>query len=217
MPVTAWLLLAANLVPLFAVLVWGWKAEALLWLYWLENLAIMAIQIVSILLAGSRAEGDAGWSLPANVGFAVFFALHFGFFCFIHGQFIATVIGGDDTFGLPGPGALVERATSADPRILVPLGLLAVSRLFSFYYHDLLGGRVQRSSPGEELFRPYQRIVVMHVVVLFGAMLALWARSALPALVLLVAIKLGLDLWGHLRQRVKRTGSPEPEEDHCPS
>jgi len=39
-PVSAWVLVAANLVPLAGVLWWDWSVFALLVLFWMENVVI---------------------------------------------------------------------------------------------------------------------------------------------------------------------------------
>ncbi|MFN4025803.1 MAG: DUF6498-containing protein, partial [Hyphomonas sp.] len=77
----SWVSLSVDLLPVIAVLAFGWGATPLVALYWLENLVIGAVTIVRML-------GTALSSL-VNIGAALFtapfFFVHYGMFCFVHG------------------------------------------------------------------------------------------------------------------------------------
>ena len=49
--------------------------------------------------------------------------------------------------------------------------------------------------------RPYGRIIVLHVTIIFGAALIQWLGSPVSMLVVLVATKILLDLRLHLAER----------------
>ena len=44
-----WVLIGANLIPLFGVLVWDWSTFEVVILYWLENVIIGAINILKMM------------------------------------------------------------------------------------------------------------------------------------------------------------------------
>ena len=50
------------------------------------------------------------------------------------------------------------------------------------------------------MFRPYGRVMVLHVVILGGGFLVTLLGSQLIPLALLVILKTGLDLFSHLRE-----------------
>src|SRR2546427_2499829 len=50
-PVSAWILIAANLIPLYAVLFWNWQVFPLLVLFWVENVIVGALNAVKLLTA----------------------------------------------------------------------------------------------------------------------------------------------------------------------
>jgi len=50
-PVSAWVLVAANLIPLYAVLFWHWQVFPLLVLFWVENVIVGALNAVKLLTA----------------------------------------------------------------------------------------------------------------------------------------------------------------------
>jgi hypothetical protein len=57
---------------------------------------------------------------------------------------------------------------------------------------------VKRSlSPVELMFRPYGRVVILHVVILFGGAVALFLGAPVIALILLIGLKIKIDLFAH--------------------
>jgi hydrogenase/urease accessory protein HupE len=80
---------------------------------------------------------------------------------------------------------------------------LAISHGVSFAV-NFLGAREWETTTVRELMTiPYRRIVVMHLTVIFGGFLVLLIDRQLPALVLLVLLKIAADLHGHVRERTR--------------
>ncbi len=50
---------------------------------------------------------------------------------------------------------------------------------------------------------PYERILVMHVTIIFGAILVIAFNEQLLALVLLVALKVNMDIRSHIKEHYK--------------
>src|SRR6185503_3557233 len=50
-PASAWVLVAANLLPLYGVLFWGWEVFPLLVLFWVENAVVGALNALRMLAA----------------------------------------------------------------------------------------------------------------------------------------------------------------------
>lgn len=192
------LLLAANAVPLFGSLFLGWSVGSILALYWAETAVIGALTVVKILTAGER------WSLaqlPARLFLALFFCFHFGLFLLVHGAFaggIAASAAGQAGLG-PGGGLL------AGPRFLLAslaggpwlaLGGLGASHGLSLVLNFL--DRERRvMTPKDAMLQPYGRVIVMHVVVLGGSLLALVAGVHAAVVLLLVVAKTALDASAH--------------------
>ncbi len=174
---TVALILAGNLVPVLGVLFLGWDAAQILILYWTENV-ILGLLAVPRILAARSGEGTKP---TFNIGVALFFLIHYGFFCFVHlifalmlaGAFIDAEGGGDGiarTFGDPGfPWAVLS---------------LFVIHLVSQIRDWWLAKAWRDASPTFEMAKPYGRIFVLHVTVLVGAWLML--AFGAPAWVVLV-------------------------------
>ena len=131
-----------------------------------------------------------------------FFVFHYGIFCLVHGAFVFALLGSDDPTGgsldytIP---AVWGRFTQDD--LHWSLLILAASHLYSFFVNYIGGGEFRRSGPIVLMFRPYQRIVILHVAILFGAFVTIALGSPIFILVILIALKIGVDLWLHLRER----------------
>ena len=198
LPTTTWALVLANLVPLVGVLLWGWRADDVLWLYWLENLVVGALTLLRIAFAPGPFRAKA-FLMP-------FFTAHFGLFCLVHAVFLAHLAGG----GVPDDaGTALDRFAGLWGRVGPSVAVLAGAHVLSFLRHDIAGGRLASSDPGHEMVRPYGRIFLMQFVVLLGGALAAATGSAVPALVALVGIKIGLDAAAHLRSHPSHPAGEE--------
>jgi len=195
-PVSAWVLLAANLVPVAGVLLWGWSVFALIALFWMENVIVGVFFILRMLCADPR---DA--ALWAGKLFLVpFFCFHYGMFTAIHGVFVFALFGGKayDPQGLQ----VLEPALRAarDLGLWLPLAALLASHGFSFLWNYLWRGEFRRGQLTALMAKPYGRVVVLHLAIILGGIGTLSLGSPLWALLVLLALKIGLDLKAHLKE-----------------
>jgi hypothetical protein len=221
-------LVAVNLIPLAGVLVLGWRLSDLMLLYWLENGIIGGLTVLKILTsrvppgAARPGHSEAPAALPhrvGSVGTAIFFTIHYGIFWTVHGVFVRLFFGPPaGPFGAPwsGPGmglplGLPGRAPGFgepfDPVVgavgggfaLAVLSLV-VSHGTSYVVNYLGGGEDRSLSPLALMQQPYGRVIVLHVTIIFGGFLVMFLGQPLLSLVLLVALKIGVDLQAHLRE-----------------
>ena len=200
--VTALVLVAANLLPVWAVLEGRLGMGDVLLVYWFENVVIWFTTTVRILTAtrpGRRPRGPRLGGLDARLAertwvtgdpaLALFFALHFGIFTVVHGVFAGVLAG---LSGLHG-GLLDWVATMA---------AILLSHTLSLGLHWF--GRAERNvvSPGWAMAAPYPRMVALHLAVILGFFLLGGpdGRTAddVGAVVLLMGTKTTLDLLFHL-------------------
>ena len=76
---------------------------------------------------------------------------------------------------------------------------MALSHGVSFAVNYLGRGEYRTVTPDAQMMRPYGRVMVLHMTVLFGAWLVASLGSPLPVLALLVGLKTAFDLGAHLR------------------
>ena len=219
-------LLAVNLIPLAGVLLLGWRLSDLMLLYWLENGIIGAFTVLKILTSrvpagepgAARGEvlGPLAHRLGA-VGTAMFFTVHYGIFWTVHGVFVRLFFapapgpfgGGWSGPGLPGAGfgGVPMGAESLGPAVgavsggfALALVSLVVSHGTSYVVNFLGRGEDRSLSPLALMQRPYGRVIVLHVTILGGGLFAMFLGQPLLSLVLLVALKTGIDVHAHLRE-----------------
>lgn len=195
---TAWVLIAANLVPLYGVLVLGWEVLPVMVLFWLENVVIGVFNVLRILLASPGNAAAWGQKLVLTP----FFCVHYGLFTAVHGLFVFTLFGGEPYEALidglwAGDAA---RAVIAESALWPALAALAASHLFSFLFNYLGSGEYRAANPALLMFAPYGRVVVLHITIILGGFLAQALQSPLWALLLLIAFKVALDLRAHVRE-----------------
>lgn len=190
--VSAIALIAANLLPVAGVLVSGWDLTAVVVLYWAESAVIGFYTILRMCVVSKL---GAFFAIPFFLGhFGGFMAAHFAF---IYGLFIHR--GG----GLPDTGALEELSGIFGP-LWPALAALVVSHGISFVFNFLRDREYEGSSTSQLMAVPYQRIFVMHITVLLGGWIVLALGTPAPALVVLIAMKTGVDLRAHRRERAIR-------------
>jgi hypothetical protein len=202
-------LVLANLAPLVGVLFLDWDVGSLVMLYWFENLVIGGYTILKMLL---KAQGRERFLV-------LFFTLHYGGFCAIHGFFVLqlTRFAGENwghaaAVTWPGPLAIVQMAVNLAQQVLATVPrefLLACLALvlshgvsFALIY---LGQREYAHTTMKELMNaPYRRIAVLHLAILAGGFLVASLGSPLGLLAALVALKIGMDIMLHIRSHAPR-------------
>ena len=196
---SALVLVAANLVPLAGVLFFGWSVFATLLLFWVENVIVGGFNVLRMLWA----QPDNPLTWVAKAGMIPFFILHYGMFTTVHGMFVLTLFGKTQLRGLPGPTAFFHAVQGAG---IWPAALaLAASHGVSFAFNYIGGGEYRTAALANLMSRPYGRVMVLHVVILGGGLLVQTLGAPVAAVALLVVLKTGLDLVGHLREHVVPT------------
>lgn len=195
---SVWVLVAANLLPLYGVLALGWEVLPVVVLFWLENVVIGVLNALRMVAAD---PGDrAAWA--GKLFLIPFFCVHYGMFTAIHGLFVFTLFGGEPYL------ALIDGLWTGDAARAVieafalwpAFAALAASHLFSFLFNYLGHGEYRDARPRAVMFAPYGRVVVLHVTIIFGGILTQELQSPLWALLLLIAFKIVLDLHAHVRE-----------------
>lgn len=198
------ILIASNLVPIAGILWWGWDAFVLLSLYWLET-AVIGFWMILRLLAFSRGNSTgAGRSLLYAVGLAGFFTVHAGIFMSAHMVFLWTLFSGAWKAQLHDARDFI-RLVVIGKGLWLPLLALFVAR-GAVFVNDVVNRSVfhrpQQQPAGTDAIVGgfYQRIMLMHVAIIGGGLVAMQIGSAAP-LVVLVLLKTALDVHFELRRR----------------
>jgi len=187
-------LVLANLVPLGGVLLLDWQVFDILMLYWAENVVIGVVNVLRMAVSG---EGSKPFLIP-------FFIMHYGLFCFGHLSAITSIF--SDATGTATAWQYffaVPLAVAWKSPLWLGIAAITASHFFSFFANFIAGGEYRRTTVTELMRRPYGRIIVLHVAIIFGAALIQWLGSPVMMLVVLIAAKIALDLRLHLAERKK--------------
>ncbi len=175
--------LAINLIPAVCVLFFGWSALALLLLYWAENVVLGVINVFKMGVV-SLAEGVGGVLMAFFI--IPFFIFHYGAFCAGHGFFIVALLGGGFQGGDPLEAA--RHIWNDRWNYAAPLFAMTVFHLAAFVQW-LRAGAWKGASVNEQMGEPYRRIIIMHVTIIFGAMLVVMLGQPAAAVALLAVLK----------------------------
>lgn len=187
-PTSLWVLLAANAVPLLGVLFLGWDLGLVLLLYWAESAVILFFSLLKLTVA----SGVAAFFLVP------FFLVHAGMFMAGHLVFLL--------FNFVEQPADGWRSLLGDLAWALPIFL--ASHGYSFWTNFRRKGESYKGH-GDVMAGFYRRVFALHLTILFGAFLSLSLGSPVWALVLLVALKTGIDGWAHLWERRRQGKAAE--------
>lgn len=222
-------LVLVNAVPLVGVLLFDWRLFDLMLLYWLENGVIGAFTLAKILTSRAAAQAEPARSVPSGTMgkafVAGFFALHYGMFWGVHGVFVFALFGGSfggglvgmfggpstpfgppgfgpPAFGPPGfgPPGLVDTGGAVAGTVALALLSLVISHGVSFFTNYLGRGEDRMLTPTELMSQPYARVMVLHMSIIGGGIVVMMLGTPVAALLLLVALKTGIDLSAHRRE-----------------
>ena len=208
-------LILANLVPLVGVLWFGWDVWGILIIYWLENGIVGLFNVLKMRRAEGLENGSSTPSpetrrrlnglringRPANgtdkAALIPFFIMHYGIFWVVHGVFVLML----PLFAFSGADGEPDFGTTLNPLAIVfVLVLLFISHGVSYLFNYIGRGEYLRTTAAQQMFAPYGRLVVLHITIIFGAILISTTGAPAAAIVVLVLLKIALDLGLHLAE-----------------
>ena len=155
-------LLLANLLVIFFAIYQSWSIFDVMFIYWFQSIIIGFFNIFRILglenysVKGFKENGRVPLANRATkIRVAIFFAFHYGIFHFVYLFFILSFQDNDSRSSLARQGIY----------ILIGITLFFINHLISFRHNreELRSGL----NIGTVMFRPYLRIVPMHLIIVF--------------------------------------------------
>ncbi len=184
-------LIAANLFPLLGIMFLDWEIGEIMLLFWAESAVIGFYNLL-------RMAQLASWAI---LFYGPFFIGHYGGFMVGHLLFIYAFFG----------DKLAEGADISISDLVTDMLRLAPALLGFFISHGIsyfsnFHGRREYigRNVGAQMRQPYKRIIIMHITIIFGGFLVMLLETTLPALLLLIVLKLSADLRAHLKEHGKQ-------------
>lgn len=220
LPVSVYILIGANLLPLGMAAGGDWGVREILPLYWFESAIIGLFNILKILMAGGPLMGAADGPLrklerqfgslalgafsslmfAGRLFLAAFFTFHFGMFMLVHGVFLFGLVLGGFKAGGDGLGFNFLPALLGVKWAVLALFL---SHGASFFLNFVGGGEFRRTNARECMAQPYARVVVMHLTIILGAFASAMFSDTASVMVIFVGLKIFTDVRAHLAERGK--------------
>jgi hypothetical protein len=215
------LLVAANLLPVAGVLLVGWDTFLLIMLYWLETAVIGFWTIVGLLRAPrSQFEGVRSGDLQVGpVALSLFVIVHAGIFMGVHFMFVWGIFGSGIAGGTNWGARVAGSPSGFIGAVVIATGLwVPLAALFVTRGIGLLTQPADSLDAKMVLAGLYVRIIVMHLTIILGAMLALLIHQVI-GLVLLVVLKTAADLFmgaiiDYAQAAMQRAQAEQKEEKH---
>ena len=197
-------LILFNLVPVAGVIFFQWQVADLVFMYWVENFLVGFLNRQRI----KKARGVLPCAVDPDTGEIhqksdlfrkkvgrLLTVMYFAFTS-VHGIFVFLLFG----VSLSSAGSLIP-----------PALFLIVSHLASYRIHFIGREEYKVLTWQELLTAPFKRMAVLHLTVLFsGFLLAQGDPASMGALIFMVALKTGMDVWGHITSHLKLfPGSPD--------
>jgi hypothetical protein len=218
--ISALFLVAVNAIPLVGVLFFGWNLFSIMLLYWFESGVIGFFNVFKISRADKPAaprgrrtvNGRPATNLSGAAFYVPFFAMHYGIFWVVHGVFVVVFFGlfGGHPLGSIGPEDVASGFRGFEPGgVAIAAASLFVSHGVSYYVNFLGNEEYRNVTPDQQMFKPYGRVIALHLTIIGGGFVAGFFGTPVASLVLLVVLKTAMDLFEHLREH-RRAGASSP-------
>jgi hypothetical protein len=138
--------------------------------------------------------------VAGRVGMVLFFLVHYGLFWAVHGVFVFVLFvgrGPSGAFGgLPGMGFGAPQSGLPTGQVTLAVVLIGVTLAASVFRDRPRSGTGAEAGPSPIglMIRAYGRVVLLHVVLIFGGFAIMLLGSPTPALVLLIGLKTAAEL-----------------------
>jgi hypothetical protein len=184
-------LLFANIAVIAIFMVFGLGFAQIVWIYWIESVAIGVFTALSMFMASIQSKGQGG--LIAGLSMSGFFCFHYGLF---HIAYLILI----SALGIwPHPGDFILLALSG--------GVLSLAHLYLFFENTLTRHGIERKSilsmksVISQSMEAYRTIAPMNIVMILSiAALILGVQDA-KVKIILILLLMGIKTAANLTRR----------------
>lgn len=217
-------IIGANSIPVIGVIFLNWNPYMILFIYWGESIIIGIFNLLKMFISGSIQNGHFSPSgFAGAAGLCVFFTVHYGMFMFVHGIFLVVFMMLSISMSIGGGGGDIDPFSFVSS--IYPVGMtkaeflesefsaviaLFLSHLIAFYLYFIKPGEYNHTTAEVYMMRPYKKIVIMHLTIIFGAF-ALFISGFKSAvfIIIWIGLKILFDLKIHIGELKKSPPLPQ--------
>ncbi len=204
-------LVASNLMPFLGVFFFKWDVFSLLILYWFESAVVGFYSILKLQkaaavstpeeineLRGYRINSTSAATAIKEGGLTWFFIQQYGMFMAFHALFLGIFIFASASSKFYTPSLLTSASLLS---IFGSVAALVTSHGISYAMNFIGKQEFLSISPAGQMMRPYKRIGIMHLTIVFGGIFTFLFHSTAAFLTVLIFSKIALDIFYHLKER----------------
>ena len=199
-------IIAGNLIPFYGLYAWGWDIFSVFFLYWAEN-AIIGVYTLLMMLTYNVRHGI--FTFIGGLFMMAFFCVHYGMFCMGHIAIISELFGPKLDHHNFQPSDLLPLLLSPQIQGFYS-GILGIAIAEAFQCFDAYRLKYSKAPRLDHImFSPYGRIIVLHVGVLVGGLMAQSLGSPVWALAVLMGLKTLYDVTIFKTREAEQKDVPE--------
>jgi len=209
-----WLMLAANLLPLYGVWFQNWNAKEVFLVYCLETIIVGAFTLIKLGITGAIKKSD-DWTNMGNqtfkqpaLVFIFFFLIHYGMFVSVQMGLFLSISGIGNGTDISFLNFIYKWPTLITHEASIMLGAFIVSYTFKNISEFILSGEYRTASMGYIMFQPYGRIFIQQFTVITGSIFLSFGAGKIFILVFTV-IKIFFDVFMDIDSLVKKAAKGE--------
>lgn len=176
-------LIAVNLIPLIGARYANWNIFSVMLGYWLETAVIGYFTVKRMKYVAAYKHENTKDPFSTNIFLLPFFFIHFGIFMLVHLIFVL---------------AFFFSSTVSLPGLIIMVVTLFLSHYLSYQKNFIGNHEYKVLTPETLLWRPYPRVIAMHLTVILGGFFVLGTQNPTGGLVLLIILKTIADASTHI-------------------
>ena len=204
-----WLLIAANLVPVYGVWFQNWSAKEVFIVYCFETIIIGFFTLLKLIIAGSIKKSD-DWTNQSDITtkqpaitFILFFLVHYGMFVTIQMGMFFSISGIGSDMGVGFFNFFYKWPSLITSEAYIMLGVFIVSYAFKNITEFVLSGEYRTASLGYIMFQPYGRIFIQQFTVIVGSIFLSFGAGKVFILVFTI-VKIFFDVFVDMEGLLKK-------------
>ena len=201
-------LIAANLLPVAGVWIWGWSPKEVFMVYALETVIVGLFNLLKMGVVTAVRKTDIWYNGPSRTQqsglfFMFFFLVHYGMFVAIQTGMFIQVSGIAKEYKVGFFDFFIHWPRYLGPDAYYMLAGFIISYGFNMYWNFLRPRQYRTISMMQLMFQPYGRIFIQQVTVILGSMFLVFGAGKIFILIF-AAVKILFEVFVNYEGLLKK-------------